>query len=75
MDCHAAELHQEAHAGAGAAAEVNPVHARADAGALGQIHGGLEAADVDLLPHDQLPQVSFRPAIDRLHVLQSNILD
>jgi hypothetical protein len=48
---HVAEFHQEAHPGPTAAAQVNPLHAQPDARAFGQIHGRLEPADVDLLPH------------------------
>ena len=71
---HVAESHQEAHPGPVAAAQVNPLHAPPDARALGQIHGRLEPANVDLLAHHQFPEVSFGPAIHRLHILQSNVL-
>ena len=44
----------------------------ADAGLLGQVHRRAEAADVDLLAHDQFPQLALGPAVDRLHVLQAD---
>ena len=52
-----------------------PVEAGPDPGALRQVHRGLEAADVDLLAHDQFPEVPLRAAIDGLDVLQANIID
>ena len=40
---------------------------------LGQIHGRLEAANMDLLAHDQFPQFTLGAAVDRLDVAQTNV--
>ena len=58
---HVAEADEEPHARAVAAAEIDARHARPDAGLLGQVHRRLEPADVDLLAHDQFPQLPFGP--------------
>ena len=48
---------------------------RADAGPLRQIHGGLEAPDVDLLAHQELPEVALDPVVDGLHFGETDSFD
>jgi hypothetical protein len=42
-----------------------------DLGALGQIRGGLEASDVDLLTHQQFPQFALGSRINGAYGLSS----
>ena len=51
-----------------AAAKVHAAPARGDAGALGQVERRLQAAEVDLLAHEQFPELAFRTGIDGLDV-------
>ena len=70
---HVAEADQEPHSRPAAAAEIDARHPGADAGPLGQIHRRAEAADVDLLAHDQFPQLAFGAAVNGLHVAQTDV--
>ncbi len=70
---HVAEADEEPHPRPVAAAEIDARGAGGDAGLLGQVHRRAEAADVDLLAHDQFPQIALRPAVDRLNVAQADV--
>ena len=50
---------KKAHAGAVTTTQVHTLLPGPDLCALGQICGGLEASDVDLLPHQQFPQFAL----------------
>ena len=50
-----------------------PLLPGADAGLLRQLQRGLQAAEVDLLPHDEFPQLALGSAVDRLHVFQTDV--
>ena len=54
-----AKSNEKAHAGAVTATQVHTLLPGPDLGALGQIRGGLEASDVDLLTHQQFPQFAL----------------
>jgi hypothetical protein len=54
-----AKSNEKAHAGAVAATQVHTLLPGPDLGALGQIRGGLEASDVNLLTHQQFPQLAL----------------
>ena len=63
-----AEPHEEPHPGAVAAAEIGALHPGADARTLCEIHRRRQAADMDLLPHHELPEVTFRARVHGLDV-------
>ncbi len=42
---------------------------------FGQIHRRAQSADVDLLAHHQLPQLSFGTAVDGLNVVEVDVSD
>ena len=54
-----AKSNEKAHAGPITATQVHTLLPGPDLGALGQIRGGLEASDVDLLTHQQFPQFAL----------------
>ena len=56
---HVAEADQEPHSRPVAATEIDARHPVADARLLGQVHRRAEAADMDLLAHDQFPQLAL----------------
>jgi hypothetical protein len=59
-----AKSNKKAHAGAVTTTQVHAPQPGPDLGALGQISGGLEASDVDLLSHQQFPQFALDSGID-----------
>ena len=58
---------------AGRAAQVNALLPRANAGAVGQGGGALQAANVNLLAHQEFPEFALRSGIDGLHVVKVNV--
>lgn len=67
-----AKANQEAHPRPVRAAEVHARRAGGDVRSLGQVHRRDEPADVDLLAHHQLPEVSLGAAVDRLDFAQAD---
>jgi hypothetical protein len=67
------EANQKSHSGTVAAAEIHSVHPCANTRLFGQVHGRLKAADVNLLTHDEFPQLTFRTAVDLLNVAQTDV--
>ena len=72
---HAAKTDQKPHPGPRAAAQVDAVAARLDAGLFGQVHRRGKPADVDLLAHDQFPQPALRTVVNRLDVGKRGVRD
>jgi hypothetical protein len=54
-----AKSNEKAHSAAVTATQVHTLLPGSDLGAFGQIRGGLEAADVDLLTHQQFPKFAL----------------
>jgi hypothetical protein len=70
----AANAHQKTHAGAVTATQVYALHTLANPGFLRQGQRRVKAANMNLLAHDQFPQIPFGPAIYTLNILQSNTI-
>ncbi len=67
--------HKRAHPCAVAAAQIDTVLSRTNAGPFGQIRGGRQAPDMNLLAHDEFPEIALRSVINRLYLSQTYSVD